>query len=185
MSEYSELSDKELLESYPKESGKIAELISRYMKIVFAGARKYSSSADYEDLVSDGMEGLLSAVTGYDSKKGEFAAFAAVCVENRLKSTVKRALRRNARLADTDPEQLNDIADPAPTPEEVVIEREDSENMLKLIRSELTPLETRCLEGAAMGLSYNEISEGLNVDRKTVDNALSRARTKLRRFYRK
>lgn len=185
MSDYSALSDRELLDNDPDESGMIAELISRYMKLVFASARKYSSSADYEELVSDGMEGLLSAVTNYDREKGEFAAFAAVCVENRLKNTVKSSLRRNSRLADAYPECLEDIADPAPTPEEVVIARENSETVLKEIRAELTPLEMRCIEGAAMGLSYSEISDRLKVDKKTIDNALSRARAKLRRYYHK
>lgn len=184
MSDYSSLSDKELLEESPAESGKIAELISRYMKLVFAGARKYSSSADYEELVSDGMDGLLTAVGSYDSEKGEFAAFAAVCVENKLKNTVRKALRRSSRLAEAEPGQLEDIADPAPTPEEIVIAKEASEAVLKGIKTELTPLEMRCIEGAAMGLSYKEISEKLGADIKTVDNALSRARAKLRRYYR-
>lgn len=185
MSDYSALSDEELLDNNPGESGMTAELISRYMKIVLAGARKYSSSADYEELVSDGMEGLLSAVTSYDREKGGFAAFAAVCVENRLKNTVRRSLRRSSRIADTEHERLEDIADPAPTPEEVVIARENSEAVLKEMRAELTPLEMRCIESVAMGLSYSEISDMLKIDKKAVDNALSRARGKLRRYYRK
>ena len=62
MSDYSALSDKELLRNDPPDSAKLAELISRYMKMVFACAKRYSGAADYEELVSDGMEGLLSAV---------------------------------------------------------------------------------------------------------------------------
>ena len=184
MPDYSALTDKELLDNNPGESGMTAELISRYIKIVFAGARKYSSSADYEELVSDGMEGLLSAVTSYDKDKGEFAAFAAVCVENRLKNAVRKSQRHNSRIADAEPNCLEDIADPAPTPEEVIIERENSEAVLKKMRDELTPLEMGCIEGAVLGLSYSEISEKLGIDKKAVDNALSRARAKLRRYYR-
>ena len=85
MEDYSKLSDSELLRDNPSDSGKIAELISRYMKTVFAGARKFSQFADYEELVSDGMQGLLAAVSNYDSEKGEFSAFAAVCINNRLR----------------------------------------------------------------------------------------------------
>ena len=43
-------------------------------------ARKYSASADYEELVSDGMQALISAVSEYNSAKGSFKAFAAVCI---------------------------------------------------------------------------------------------------------
>lgn len=183
MSDYSAMSDKELLRNDPPDSGKLAELISRYMKMVFAGAKKYSGSADYEELVSDGMEGLLSAVRNYSEEKGEFAAFAAVCVENRLRNTAKRSIRRISRLADPDSERLEDIADPAPTPEEIVIARENSEEVMRGIRTELTELELKCIQGAAFGLSYDEIAARMNIDRKAVDNALSRARTKLRRYY--
>ncbi|MBD5128862.1 MAG: sigma-70 family RNA polymerase sigma factor [Ruminococcaceae bacterium] len=181
MSDYSALSDKELIRNDPPDSGKIAELISRYMKTVFSCAKRYSGAADYEELVSDGMEGLLSAVRGYDEEKGEFSAFAKVCIENRLRNTAKRSLKRTSLFADSDPEALNDIADPAPTPEEIVIAREDSREILERIAAELTPLETRCIRGAVMGLSYDEIAVSLNIDKKAVDNALSRARAKLRK----
>lgn len=181
MADYSSLTDRELLCNDPPDSGKVAELISRYMKMVFACAKRYSGVADYEELVSDGMEGLLAAVGGYDGEKGEFADFAAVCIENRLRNTAKRSLKR-ASLLD-DPERLEEIADPSPTPEEAVIAREHSEEVMERIRTELTALEEQCIRGLIMGLSYEEIAERLGIDRKSVDNALSRARAKLRRYY--
>lgn len=184
MSDYSALSDNELIRNDPPDSGKTAELISRYMKMVFSRARAYSNLADYEELVSDGMDGLLAAVRGYDDEKGEFASFAAVCVENRLRNTVKRAAKRTSLIDLSDPEKLNDIIDPTPTPEEVVIARESSNEVLERIETELTPLEVQCIRGAVMGMSYDEIANRLNVGKKTVDNALSRARAKLRKHYR-
>ena len=183
MAQYSELSDRELLEGIPSDGGKVTELISRYMNIVFSCAGKYSDCADYEELVSDGMQGLLGAVRNYDSSKGEFAAFAAVCVRNRMRNTVKNTLRRKAGLSDSSPEELETIKDPKPTPEEVVIEKESRSSLLSVLRSELTELELRCLEGAALGFSYEEIAQRIGSDKKSVDNALCRARNKLRRFY--
>ena len=161
------------------DSGKIAELISRYMKTVFLYAKKYSSFADYEELVSAGMEGLLSAVQGYNRSKGSFAAFAGVCINNRLRNTVRQNIRRTAHIAGED--ELPEIPDRNPTPEEALIEKENSETVLRVMKSELTTLELQCIEGAAMGLSYSEIAAELGVDTKTVDNGLSRARSKLRR----
>lgn len=183
MAQYSKLSDRELLEGISLDGGKVTELISRYMNIVFSCASRFSGSADYEELVSDGMQGLLSAIRNYDESKGEFAAFAAVCVRNRMRSTVKRSLRRNAELSDSSPEEMAAIADPKPTPEEVVIEKENKRSLLETIRSELSELELRCLEGAALGFSYDDIARRIGTDKKSVDNALCRARNKLRRFY--
>lgn len=183
MVDYSQLSDRELLENNSADSGKIAELISRYMKAVFSSASKYSGLADREELVSDGMQGLLAAIQSYDTEKGEFSAYLSVCIDNRLRNTAKRSLRRKNRLAGTEPEELEEIADSRPTPEEVVIDRENSEAVLQNMRENLTVLELRCMEGVMMGLSYSEIAAINGIDRKAVDNAVARARAKMRKIY--
>ena len=183
MDQHSDLSGGGSLEKVQLDSKKTADLISANMNIVFSCAKKYSGSADYDELVSDGMEGLLRAVQNYDSAKGGFAAFAAVCIKNRMRNTVKRAMRRNAAMSDNSPEEMEAIADPAPTPEEIVIARENRSSLLEVLHNELTELELRCLEGAALGFTYDEIAERVGSDRKSVDNELCRARNKLRRFY--
>lgn len=183
MVDYSQMSDIELLENNSADSGKIAELISRYMKAVFSAAAKYSGTADREELVSDGMQGLLAAIQSYDGKKGVFSAYLSVCLDNRLRNTAKKSLRRKNRLAGTEPEALEEVADTKPTPEEMVIDKENSEAVLHNMRTNLTALEFRCMEGVMLGLSYGEISEMLGIDRKAVDNAVTRARAKLRKFY--
>lgn len=187
MADYSSLSDLELLANNPPDSAKTTELISRYMKMVLAAARKFSerySRADYEDFVSDGMDGLLAAIRGYDESRGEFGAYASVCVTNRLRNTARMAQRHSSNLHDADLDELADIADPAPTPEEVVLAKESYESALREVTSELSELERKCIFAATMGLSYTEIASEFRVDVKTVDNALSRARTKLRKVFR-
>ncbi len=153
------------------------------MKAVFAAAARYSNSADREELVSDGMQGLLAAISSYDSAKGEFSTYLNTCLENRLKNTAKRSQRRKNQLSDNDPEELERIADTKPTPEEIVIDRENRAAILENMRTELTNLEFRCMEGLIMGLSYEETARKLGIDRKAVDNAVTRARAKLRPIY--
>ncbi len=182
MADYSHMSDRELLENNSDDSEKITEIISRYMKSVLSAAAKYSDVADRDELVSDGMGALLTAVRSYDGTKGEFSAYFNTCLGNTLKNSVKRARRRKSRLSDNE-EELEEIADTRPTPEEMIIEREASEEVIRNMRTSLTALEFRCMEGVMMGLSYGEISQRLGIDKKSVDNAVSRARTKLRRFY--
>lgn len=180
MTDFSSMSDDELFGG-SRDNGGTAELISRYMKLVFAAARRYSRGADYEELVSDGMQALLSAISCYDKEKGSFAAFAQTCIANRLKNTVDRSAKRAARLADAD--EIKDMEDRSPSPEELVIAQENTEEFRRGMETELTQMERRCLEGVIMGLSYAEIAEKTGEDRKSVDNAIARARAKLRRRF--
>lgn len=180
--DYKDLSDRELLENDPCDKGKIAELVARYMKNVFAAAHRFSASADYDELVSDGMEGLMSAIRSYVPEKGEFSTYSAVCINNRLRNTAKKHKRRTSCIADNGSEELDAIADPSPTPEEAVIAKENSEALLKAVQTELSYLERFCIEGIAVGLTYKEIAARLGVDVKTVDNAAARARMKLKKY---
>ena len=183
MTEYSCMSDTELLENNFADSGKTAELISRYMKTVFSAVDKYSALADREELVSDGMQALLSAIQTYEKEKGDFPSYLFVCIDNKLKNTARRSLRRKSRISQAEQNELEEIADTKPTPEEIVIDRENSDALFRNMRTELTALEFRCMCGVMIGFSYDEIAGLLKIDRKSVDNAVMRARTKLRRFY--
>lgn len=187
MADYSSLSDRELLANDPHDNAKTTELISRYMKMVLAAARRFSESygrADYEDFVSDGMDGLLAAIRSYDESRGEFGAYASACVTNRLRNTARKSQRHSSAFRGADYDELLDIVDPAPTPEEAVIAKESDEAVFRRVSAELSELERKCISAAAMGLSYTEIAREIGADVKTVDNALSRARAKLRKMLR-
>lgn len=183
MPDYSSLTDEQLARGGSSADGgeKIAELISRYSNLVFALARKYSHCADYEELVSDGLDALLGAVANYDESRGSFAGFAAVCISNRMKNTADRAMRRTSRLAaESEQEGLKDTS---PSPEELVLIKESTNEISEQMKTLLTPLERRCLEGVILGHSYAEIAEKVGTERKSVDNAVARARAKLRSVF--
>lgn len=183
MLNYSHLSDEELLNGASIDGMKMSEILKRYVNFVFLLAHSYSKKADFDELVSDGMSGLVEAVNEYDPTKGDFTAFAGVCVRNRMRNVVKRSSLRNAGISDNSEEELASIADPAPSPEDVVIAREDRISNMERIRAELSELELHCLEYSVFGFSYEEIAQRLGCDRKSVDNALCRARKKLKRIY--
>ncbi len=159
-----------------------AELISRYSGLVFSMASRFSASADYEELVSDGMDALLHAISDYNSERGAFSGFAGVCISNRMKNTAERAVRRTAKLA---PEsELEALTSPEPTPEEMVLIKESTSEMSEQMKTLLTPLERKCLDGVILGYGYAEIAERLGLEKKSVDNAVSRARAKLKTVFR-
>ncbi len=183
ITDYSMLSDEQLADGgiSADSSERVAELLSRYNNLVFAMARKYSDNADYEELVSDGLDALLNAISHYDAQRGSFAGFAAVCISNRMKNTADRAMRRAARLAEES--ELDAIKDTSPSPEELVLIKESTDEMSTRMKDLLTPLEHRCLDGVILGRSYTDIAERLGIDRKAVDNAVSRARAKLKAVF--
>ena len=68
-------------------------LIRRYTRLVKTCARPYFlAGADAEDLMQEGMLGLLNAVREYDESKGApFGAFARLCITRKIYSAVKAA----------------------------------------------------------------------------------------------
>ncbi len=182
MADFSKMTDEQLAGCVSSaDSGEaVAELVSRYTGLVLKLAGKYSGSADYEELVSEGFDALISAASGFDPEKGGFSGFAAVCVSNRMKNVVARADRRNSRISELDDE---DIPDNSPTPEELVISRENAAEITERMKDLLSPMELRCIEGVILGMPYSEIAEKLFISVKSVDNAVTRARAKLRGMF--
>ena len=72
---------------------RIAEeaLVMRYNRLVRICARPYFlAGGDSEDLIQEGMVGLLSAIRVYDpAKEASFRTYAEVCIKNRLISAIK------------------------------------------------------------------------------------------------
>ena len=93
---YTERSDSELAE-LAKAGDRAAEeaLVVRFGRLVRACARPlFLMGGDSEDLVQEGMVGLLAAIREYDpERKVSFRAYAEVCIRNRLLSAVKAASR--------------------------------------------------------------------------------------------
>ena len=70
-------------------------LVVRYNRLVRMCARPcFLAGGDSEDLIQEGMLGLLSAIREYDpGKSAAFRTYAEICIKNRLFSAVKAAAR--------------------------------------------------------------------------------------------
>ena len=70
-------------------------LAARYSRLVRICARPYFlAGGDSEDLLQEGMIGLLSAIRGFHpEKEAVFRTYAEVCIRNRVLSAVKNAAR--------------------------------------------------------------------------------------------
>lgn len=193
---YQEFSDAELV-SQAQSGDRAAEemLILRFGRLVRACARPlFLMGGDSEDLVQEGMMGLLAAVREYDPQRSAgFRTYAEVCIRNRLLSAVRAASRDKhtplnsyvpldtALFDDTESDERSSVDQRQGNPEALFIHREDMQERMNRIYSQLSPLETRVLRLYLSGLSYSEIASKCNRPLKSVDNAVQRIRQKIAR----
>ena len=165
-------------------------LVKRYVREVRMCARPYFLiGGDSEDLIQEGMIGLLSAIREYEPDKGAaFRTYAQACIHNRIKSAVRSAQRmKNAPLNDGVPldDVLSDESQALGThfysrsPEEQVLARETEKEFISTYSRCLSKLEAEILRLYLEGLSYGEIAAIAGRDVKAVDNAVQRIRHKL------
>lgn len=201
MGPYSRLFDQsdESLCALAASGDRLAEecLVTRYTRLVRMCARPcFLAGGDSEDLIQEGMIGLLSAIRGFDAGKGTaFRAFAEVCVYNRLRSAMRAAARDkhvplNSSISlldprfdmDRDPYSFETNRRRSENPEDVLISREERQQRMSALRSQLSRFERTVLELYLDGLSCREISLRLGKSPKSVDNAVQRVRRKVALF---
>ena len=162
----------------------VGELVARYLPMVRHGAARYFlPGMDAEDVVQEGLIGLLKAIRLYDGRQSAFATFASVCVASTMATAAKAALSQKSRpLSDYSPlEELDEARqDQHVSPEEEIIIAEQVEELKGRIDTLLSGFEQRALTLYLSGHSYSEISQLLRTTSKAVDNALQRVRRKLR-----
>ena len=196
MIEYAELEDSALQklaaygDSYAEE-----ELVSRYMRLVRICARPlFLAGGESEDLIQEGMFGLLSAVRQYNNEhNASFKTFAEWCIRNRPRSAVKSAsslkhdpLNNRVPLESilSDESQTQAVACAElfqKSPEEQVLARENkkyTEQLYLSLVSMLSKYEKAVLTYYLEGLSYKEIAKLTGKGDKAVDNAIQRIRRK-------
>ena len=70
-------------------------------------------------------------------------------------------------------------------PDERVIDRENYESLIEIIKKTLSKKEYEVLKYYLSGYSYKEISKILDINEKSIDNSLSRIKTKLKSLIKK
>ena len=167
------------------------ELVQRYGRLVRACARPlFLAGGDSEDLIQEGMLGLLTAIRGFDpGRDTAFRTYAEICIRSRLLSAVRAAqggkhAPLNQSISYEPPLFDGTGAHPdlsAESPEDVVIGREELRERLAALRSQLSELEGQILTLYLSGLSCAEIAKRADRSKKSVDNAIQRIRRKMAR----
>lgn len=197
---YSDLSDNELLELASAEKNNdvrnsaMETLIKRYGPLVTRQSRSlYIIGADEEDLIQEGMIGLVKAINDYRPDKGAaFKTFAFMCVRRQMLTAINNSNNmRNTPLnhyISIYGDESNEYASPLDevdsgvitNPEEIMMEKLRESDLIKLIDSKLSRFERQVLDEYLTGDSYEAIGERLGKSAKSIDNAVQRIRIKLR-----
>lgn len=168
-------------------------LLKGYKSLVNKIARSYFLiGGDMEDIVQEGMIGLYKAIINFSADKhASFKTFASLCVKHQIQTAVKvasseknmmlsTALPITERVHDEEDEEIEILIPSAlPSPDDKVLQREKMQELQKAIKSALSPLENKILALYLQGYSYNEIAQMGNLNKKSIDNGLSRIKHKL------
>ena len=159
--------------------GKLLHLCAYIPKETFSVAEKLGY--EKEDIYQESVLAFLYALHSYDEKKGAgFRTFASVCIRNHISSILRSGQRqKNFAMIDYVPIEEIDLASKN-EPEADWIEKETFSNMKKRIFEILSEFELEVLRLYLNGFSYKIIGEKLGKTEKSVGNALSRVRKKLR-----
>lgn len=195
--DYRDYNDFELIYYVRDKDEEAANIIfKKYEPLIMLNAGKMYPYCKYNgieinDLIQEGMLGLNMAINGFDEKSDNlFYTFAKKCIERKMISLVIKSRRQKHKilneslsldftLEDDKVGSLNSILkDSSLNPEEMVIDLDSEELLLKEIKSVLTDKEETVFELKVAGFDYKEIAEILDVSPKAVDNAIQRIKNK-------
>lgn len=165
----------------------LEQLISQNKALVERVASRYKTSPmEMEDIIQEGMIGLLAAAKSYDSEKGaSFATYAKTCIDNSIQSALKKFSRKKD-IPQSSVVQYCEDETPSDSgfdsAEDIYIAQESVSLLTKVFRENLSDFENEVLRLHIIGCSYNEIASRLSKTPKAIDNALQRVRKKLNKI---
>ena len=201
MSKYDRMTDEQLLCDYKNGNQEIMDyLMVKYKSMVRKKARAmYLLGGENEDLIQEGMIGLIKAVRDFDvTQKTSFSSFAELCVSRQMYSAIEASNRKKHLPLNSyvslyeDSEQVGEgrslpLIDTIESskendPEVLYFGKEYTEAFAEQLKELLSPLENQVLYLHLMGTDYRTIAELLGKSPKSVDNALQRIKTKAQKI---
>ncbi|NMB20446.1 MAG: sigma-70 family RNA polymerase sigma factor [Firmicutes bacterium] len=174
-------------------------LVVKYIPMVKYIIRNYYSAfLDFEDLLQEGLIGLLSAIEEYKPEEYDvkFSSFAYICIIRRVYNVIKLTTGNKHRLlneatslqtpigSDESRSLLDLVAAAIPEfdPEAVYEDKYISEVIGNVLRNHLSILEYAVIIRLLRGYTAREIEEEMGIGLKVIDNARTRVKSKLRRL---
>ena len=176
------------------DSEAVNKILKEYTKLLDFNAQKYYLlGGEQEDLVQEGVLGLLKAIKYYDETKSSFSSFANLCIRREMITAIKRAnsqknmilneaVKNNKKIEKLEYEEesyeLDNYESLEATPEEAILLKEKIEEFKKFSVDNFSKFEKEVLNYLLRGYSYREIAQILTKDLKSIDNTIQRIRKK-------
>lgn len=186
LNEFCGKTDEELVMLAKSDRSAEDALVLRFSQLIFIKAEIFSSHvSDTDDLRQEGLMGLLKAIASFDIERGvKFSTYAEVCIVNRMKTYAVKC--------GVDPDQWQsleelpeDAASLEETPESIYINKEFFSELWHAVDNVLSQSERQVFSLCIQGLGYRQTAAMLGVSVKSVDNAMHRARKKIRSYINK
>lgn len=195
-----ELTDEQHISLYREgDTSQIEVILDRYKNLVrYKATSMFILGGDEQDLIQEGMIGLVKAVRDYDfGRDASFATFADLCISRQIYNAIQASGRlKNLPLNDyvslttdntgdddgKDRIMVENIAgNPEFEPEEIILSQENVDEINRLIEEILTRSERDVFRLHLTGLPTSRIAAILAMEPKSADNALQRAKSKLKK----
>lgn len=166
-------------------------LAERYIQLVRRMVRPYYLvGGDHDDLLQEGMLGLLKAIREYTPGRSSFSTFASYCIRSRIYDAIRQAQTKNHQILSTavsleffseekDETQEYPLFGGSDDPETLMIHREEQRQTAAELNAILSGFEKSVLSLYLEGFSFSEMARRLNRPVKSIDNAVTRIRRKL------
>ena len=200
---YSEMADEEVVILSRSENNAMDYLLNKYKGMVLSNSKSlFILGGDDQDLVQEGMIGLFKAIRDFDENLNiKFSTFAQLCIRRNIYTAISKSnslkhepLNKGLSISATDTNDSdNDNAihnlstedlglSEIYNPEDNVINKEKHDELLGFMSKELSELEYQVIDLYVIGLSTSEIAKVIGKNEKTTDNALQRAKSKIRKY---
>ncbi len=182
----------ETLVKMAKENDKEATdtLLLRYTEIVKRLAGSYFLiGGETDDLVQEGLLGVLDAIDSYDNTKNDrFYPFAKLCINRKMIKAINSSQTQknsplNSYVSLDNEEGINDyLIDEFMDPERLLMDKENEEIARNMILKILSPFERKVFSQMLLGYDYVQIADLLNKPVKSIDNAIQRIKLKVKKY---
>lgn len=170
----------------------IEKIILEYQNFIyFKNKNLFLKGADKEDLIQEGLIGLIKAIKSYDEERNIcFNTFASLCIRRQILTAVKKYnSEKNKNLNKAiqggkynESEEVIKYNYPSLnyyTPEQIYLGTELVHYLKKYMKENLSGLEKNIFLQMSKGYNYREIAILLDKDVKIIDNSMQRIRKKL------
>ncbi len=183
-----DLQDNELIEKVQeKDNFAFEELVKRYEKLVYSVAyRMMNNKEDAEDITQVVFIKVYKKIDTFNENQSFKAWVCTItsnaCIDEIRSRKNKQTFSLDKNIESDDGDFKKDLPSNEETPEEAIINKEKREIILNSINELKEESKQFIILRDIQGLSYEEISEQLDLKLGTVKSKIARSRTKLQKI---